>query len=511
VTQRNLVNFLSSMAQQPGFNAGDYLLALTTINFDISGLELYLPLLCGGTVGLVSSEIAQDGLALREQLESTVATHIQATPSTWRMLLAAGWQNKQSKLKLLCGGEALTSDLADALLARSQSVWNLYGPTETTIWSSVFQVRDKNKVYLGDPIANTTFYVLDQAMRPLPMGVPGELYIGGDGVARGYRHLPERTAEAFVADPYSHEEGARLYRTGDLVRRTSQGHLDYLGRLDNQVKIRGHRIELGEIEACGLVVFMTGGGPLTTAAKIEQASILREQLPDYMVPNRWVMLKTLPLTPNQKIDRHYLEHATIDRIEVDFGFGLNSDVVNVDVESVKRGRIDSLEKHAGSFVQPQAKTASFQPLISDLTVMVSEIVSLPISTIASNQHLGEFGFDSIRFTEFSLRLNHFFGIKIKPTVFFNYPTLNKLATYLTTTHTELTRRTQSRCANTMVQHLDMIKRGSKDHILHAPRSRKRVRQSTRMNVPLRSSVWPANFHNLVMSTNYGPSYWPVKI
>jgi len=249
ITHRALVNFLYSMRQQPGLTERDVLLAVTTLSFDIAGLELYLPLIMGAKVVIITHEVAADGKQLIERLANSGATVMQATPATWRLLLEAGWQGS-SQLRILCGGEALSRELADRLLTRSASVWNLYGPTETTIWSTVYKVKPAEaSVPIGRPIANTQIYLLDSHLEPVPIGVPGELYIGGTGLARGYLHRPELTAEKFLPDPFSYEEGARLYRTGDLARYMSDGNIEYLGRLDNQVKIRGFRIELGEVEA----------------------------------------------------------------------------------------------------------------------------------------------------------------------------------------------------------------------------------------------------------------------
>lgn len=248
VPHRALTNFCWSMAREPGFGPRDTLLALTTVCFDISGLELYLPLISGGTVEIVPTEVAQDGLRLREAIERSPATVIQATPATWNMLLAAGWQGNP-ELTVVCGGEALPAATAQALLAANREVWNLYGPTETTIWSAASRLERGDRVTIGTPIANTSLYVLDKASRPVPTGVAGELYIGGHGVADGYLGRPELTAERFLPDPFAAAPEARMYRTGDLVRELADGRIAYLGRIDSQVKVRGFRIELEEIES----------------------------------------------------------------------------------------------------------------------------------------------------------------------------------------------------------------------------------------------------------------------
>ncbi|NMG06787.1 amino acid adenylation domain-containing protein [Brasilonema sp. UFV-L1] len=255
IEHRSVVNFLTSMRHEPGMTAEDVLVAVTTISFDIAGLEIYLPLSVGAVLVLVSREVATNGELLKEELSRTNATIMQATPATWQMLLAAGWQGNKH-LKILCGGEALTQKLASGLLTKCYSLWNMYGPTETTIWSTVYKVESKDApIVIGRAIANTQIYLLDQNLRhqtdpvkPVAVGVPGELYIGGMGVARGYLNRPDLTHERFIRDPFSGKPGTRLYKTGDLARYLSDGNIEFIGRIDNQVKIRGFRIELGEIE-----------------------------------------------------------------------------------------------------------------------------------------------------------------------------------------------------------------------------------------------------------------------
>ena len=242
-----LVNFLLSMAQTPGLTASDTLLAVTTSSFDISILEFLLPLVCGAQIVVATAEQAADARELQRLLRQHAVTVMQATPTTWRMLLEGGWEGK-SDLRIFCGGEALTPNLARQLLPRCQELWNMYGPTETTIWSSTERATSTDCISLGKPIANTQFYVLDDSHKPVPQGMPGELWIGGTGLARGYLKRPELTAEKFVIPSTGDTPNARLYRTGDEVRYRSDGSLEFLGRLDQQVKFHGFRIELGEIE-----------------------------------------------------------------------------------------------------------------------------------------------------------------------------------------------------------------------------------------------------------------------
>ncbi|MBW8764684.1 MAG: amino acid adenylation domain-containing protein, partial [Geodermatophilales bacterium] len=251
-----LANLLASMRLRPGLAAGDRLLAVTSLSFDIAGLELFLPLTTGARIDLATRETILDGERLRDRLP--VATVLQATPSTWRMLLDAGWEGDRG-FRALCGGEALPPGLAGELAARTGAVWNLYGPTETTVYSAGHRLSSTQDaagagiVPIGRPIAETRIHVLGPALEPVPVGVPGDLYIGGAGLARGYLGRPDLTAAAFVPDPFAglagSPPGTRLYRTGDLARFLPDGALAYLGRTDQQVKVRGFRIEIGEVEA----------------------------------------------------------------------------------------------------------------------------------------------------------------------------------------------------------------------------------------------------------------------
>ena len=248
ISHAAVVNFLIAMAIESGITADDTLLAVTTLSFDIAGLELYLPLIAGAKIRLLGREDSADGERLLNELNREI-TMMQATPVSWRLLLEAGWNGTQG-LKALCGGEAIDVDLARRLTARTRSAWNMYGPTETTIWSTFKRLESIDEhISIGRPMVNTRIYVLGSEMNFLPAGVPGELYIGGAGLARGYQNQAALTAERFVPDPHSSKQGERLYRTGDQVRLRSNGELEFLGRVDHQVKIRGFRIEPGEIEA----------------------------------------------------------------------------------------------------------------------------------------------------------------------------------------------------------------------------------------------------------------------
>jgi amino acid adenylation domain-containing protein len=327
VPHRAVVNFLTSMAREPGLAADDVLAAVTTLSFDIAVLELHLPLTLGASVVIATHDETVDGPALASLLEQSRATVMQATPVTWRLLLEAGWR-PNTAFKALVGGETQPNDLADQLIACGVELWNMYGPTETTVWSTCARITDTSTgITIGRPIANTTVQILDARRNLCPIGVPGELCLGGVGVALGYWNRPELTADRFIPDPFSATPGATLYRTGDRARWRSDGAIEHLGRLDFQVKLRGFRIELGEIEAGiarhpavreavviaredvpgdrRLVAYLVAANP--PAELVDQLrALLRAALPEYMVPAQFVMLKALPRTHNGKLDRKAL-------------------------------------------------------------------------------------------------------------------------------------------------------------------------------------------------------------
>ncbi|MFB6394964.1 amino acid adenylation domain-containing protein [Polymorphospora lycopeni] len=334
VSHAALTNLLLSMRDTLGSGPSDVWLGITSLSFDISGLELYLPLVTGARLVLVPEDSLRDGVAVVRIAHDNAVTHVQATPSGWRMLLDAGFNTPT--VTALTGGEALPPRLARELRPRVRRLVNVYGPTETTIWSTAGEIADAaSEITLGGPLANTQLYVVDAALRPVPVGVPGELLIGGAGVALGYRGRPELTAQRFVPDPYG-PPGARLYRTGDRVRWLRGGKLEFLGRVDHQVKIRGHRIELGEVETrlgghpdVHLAAVVTAGeghdarlvGYVTAAPGAEPSSRqlrahLAEELPAYMVPGQVVVLDAMPLNTAGKIDRRNLPAAEAGDLEV---------------------------------------------------------------------------------------------------------------------------------------------------------------------------------------------------
>jgi thioesterase domain-containing protein/acyl carrier protein len=319
------------MQEEPGMNAADKILAVTTISFDIAGLELYLPLICGAQLILSNSETSKDGRLLLDLVKDESISFMQATPYTWRMMLEAGWED-YLPIKILCGGEALPKDMVSKLTGRSRELWNVYGPTETTIYSTLKLIKNEDEISIGKPIANTQVYILDENLNNLTDGSVGELFIGGDGVAKGYLNRPDLTAERFIDDPFSEIPGGKIYKTGDLGKLNENGDIQCLGRIDHQVKVRGYRIELEEIEhalikqgdikeAVVIAREDTPGDPRLLAyvvlapgnegidLKIQTYTwhhALMAVLPEYMVPDDFVLLSSIPITPNGKTDRKSL-------------------------------------------------------------------------------------------------------------------------------------------------------------------------------------------------------------
>ncbi|MCB9252009.1 MAG: non-ribosomal peptide synthase/polyketide synthase [Flavobacteriales bacterium] len=320
---RSLVNLLNSVAKKVNFTSSSGFLSFTTYSFDIFYLELYLPLIKGGKLYLASKEITTDGFLLKNAIEEHKPTHLQGTPASWSLLLNANWQNPE-KATMLVGGETVKDHLNDELTKRGR-VFNLYGPTESTIYSTGTELQYGKKVLIGKPLDNTKIYILNPVLHPVPVGVPGEIYIGGHGLSRGYLNRKELTDQKFIHNPFSQEFGSKLYRTGDLGKWLHDGNIEFLRRLDDQVKIRGFRIELGEIESVIqksnlihhsviLVKDDRGGNKILVGyvvgkknySKKKLVQYLKSQLPEYMIPLLWVNLDELPLTPNGKIDRKAL-------------------------------------------------------------------------------------------------------------------------------------------------------------------------------------------------------------
>ncbi len=326
IGHKALCNFLCSMRAAPGFAPGDLLFSVTTYSFDISILEFFVPLVSGASVYMASQAILSDPDLVLQRLSELQPTVMQATPGFYQMLFHAGWTGN-ANLRLLCGGDLLSRSLADKLVDSAPVVWNMYGPTETTIWSSKHQVRHGGDAScIGRPIHNTKMYVLDAYRQLKPLGVPGTIYIAGDGLAKGYLDRPELTAEKFVPNPF--EPGTLMYDTGDLGYWRPDGCIGFLGRKDHQVKVRGYRIELGEIETqlnrlpgiaaavtvarkgreqeASLVAYVQWKAMVTPFAEPDMMRVLQERLPHYMIPSRIVTVTAFPLTPNGKIDRKAL-------------------------------------------------------------------------------------------------------------------------------------------------------------------------------------------------------------
>lgn len=435
-----LVNFLCSMAKKPGCTSQDYILAVTTICFDIAALELYLPLITGAKVEILPDEIAKDGIMLLEHFEASEVTIMQATPATWQMLIAAGWK-KRKNFKVLCGGEALPSELAEKLISLSEEVWNLYGPTETTIWSSTDKVEKGKKISLGLPIANTQFYILDTYLNPVPIGVAGELYIGGDGVAKGYINREEETERKFIKNPFIEDSNSRIFKTGDLARYRTDGTVEYMGRADFQVKIRGFRVELGEIETAlnkvngisevvvvlrkdgdnskSLVAFVIADDIKAIPTVDSINKVMENELPDYMIPSNYFFLKAYPLTLNSKISRKELSEQELSILLNEYG------AIQEKEESPKRPIIRK---------EPQATRS--KSLINNYVERfiineMANIKNISPETIKSSVNMGEYGFDSISFTSLSLKINKHYGVKTNPTLFYTYPTVDRFTEFLT--------------------------------------------------------------------------------
>jgi amino acid adenylation domain-containing protein len=336
IKQHSVVNLVNSYSKMINATKEDILFAVTTISFDIAEVELYLPLFSGAKIVIGSQETAMNMELLMQAIDESNATIFQATPVTFKMLIRSSWPGKKD-LKIISGGEAFSKELASELLTRCKDVWNVYGPTETTIWSTSKKVSESDLtgdgyVAIGRPVDNTTLYVLNKKMVPMPIGLSGELYIGGVGLSPGYFNLPAKTAEQFVPDPFSKEPGQRLYKTGDLVRYLPDGNLVFLDRADSQVKIRGFRIELGDIESAlsrfdgmkeNVVIVRkdsTGEKMLAAYYILKEGSVTDHQeirrflaglLPDYMIPSAYIRMDEFPLTANNKIDRKALPEPEI--------------------------------------------------------------------------------------------------------------------------------------------------------------------------------------------------------
>lgn len=410
IPHRAVVNLLISMRNLLGITKADTLLAVTTLSFDMSVPDLFLPLITGASIVIARRDVAADGEQLSELLTKTGTTVMQATPVTWQMLIQSGWKGSET-LKVLIGGETLSKALAEQLMVRSGSLWNLYGPTETTVWSSGAKITAGYPITIGRPLANTQVYILDQYQKMVPIGVSGEICIGGDGLSPGYLNRPELTAEKFIPDPFSGNTGSRLYRTGDLARYLPDGNIEHLGRMDFQVKIRGFRIELGEIEALlklqsavrdAVVVTRedTPGDKRLVAYVLphdssqmrtdDLRSYLMEKLPNFMVPSAFVIVASFPLTLNAKVDRKALPAP--------------------DKATQQSGR---------EFVPPDTKIERELKKIWES--------SLNLETIGVTDNFFELGGHSLLAVRLVSEIRKSLGIKIPVIAMFQFPTIRQLA------------------------------------------------------------------------------------
>ncbi|SFR98117.1 non-ribosomal peptide synthetase [Anaeromicropila populeti] len=428
VLHKGLTNFLLSMMEKPGFTSNDSLLAITTICFDISYLELYLPIVCGGTVEIVSDDICRDGIKLKEKLEKSQFTVMQATPATWQMLLQAEW-SKKLPIKILCGGEALSKALADKLLIRCDELWNMYGPTETTIWSTVKKIESNEKITIGYPIANTWLYILDEEQKVCSIGTSGELCIGGAGLSAGYVNRPKETQENFILYKENGVETA-LYRTGDMAVFLPNGEVECLGRKDFQIKIRGFRVELEEIENAIKKIEDVMDAVVVQKELPEEKSILaaylimkkgkrpdskkyieflKSKLPHYMVPAKYIEIEQFPKTLNDKIDRKTLSNWDI---------------------AVEKQKNNSME------LDESNSTDIKEILIQDVIELIRESIDLELGELDCETNIGELGFDSISFTTLVVALNSKYGLKLNATIFYEYLTVGALCRYLAESFSE---------------------------------------------------------------------------
>lgn len=422
IYHRGLVNALLSFGnREPGFQKRDSMFAITTVCFDIAELEMFLPLIQGGTVIFPPQSILDDMKRLKEELEKSDATVLQATPATLKGILSAGWVNRE--LKILCGGEAMPEDLAEDLLKKKVELWNMYGPTETTIWSTVCKIEDASDITIGRPIANTQVYILDENLKPVSLGEEGELYLSGEGVAKGYLGNISLTKERFLDNPFS-DVPNKMYATGDIARFRANGDIEYCGRKDTQVKIRGYRIELKEIEVHlkmldeikdAIVVAREDikGKKMLTAfvipiQAVPDTDIINERLlkwlPRYMIPVKYVMVNDFPKTLNQKYDRKQLITEPIQSIHAQYGY--------------QESKIT------------QSKCTDILDIVMNDIMAYMQTQSELLLEIDINANIGEYGFDSVTFVKFSDYLNEKYRIDINPTMFYSYTSVAAIAVHL---------------------------------------------------------------------------------
>ena len=411
ILHRSLLNCLLATQELIGFAASDLLLAITTPSFDISTVELFMPLVVGGVLHLGEDDLQADGIRLAQRIDDCKPSYLQATPSTWKMILAAGWQGDRH-LRMGVTGEAVSRDLAEQLLSKGQALWNLYGPTETTVYATAYRIRSApdQPMRIGRPLSNTQLYILDEQRQPAPLGAVGELYIGGEGLARGYVGKPEQTRERFVPNPF--RPGELLYRTGDLARYLPDGDVICLGRIDHQVKVHGYRVELGEVEAAlraaggvrdavvttwidskgdqQLVAHIVADATATSHPTVVRQR-LRESLPEAMVPPYVIFCDSLPLTPSGKIDRAALPPPGLAKIAV----------------------------------------ATADPPVTSTERQVSEawatVLGIPVDRIGRDDDFMDLGGHSLLMTQLMVEVRRQFHVTFSLRDFFAAPTLRKFS------------------------------------------------------------------------------------
>jgi amino acid adenylation domain-containing protein len=431
ISHRSLINFLLAINLEIDFSKEDILLAVTPFTFDISGLEIYLPLIGGSCCVLASHNIRLDPKQIADNILKYKVTIMQATPVTWQMLMNIKWKNEQ-RIKMLCGGEELNIQLAAQLLATGGALWNLYGPTETTIWSTAYRVEQVPDPFvpIGKPLANTFVYVLDKHQQLLPIGIPGTLYIGGGGVAQGYLNKPQLTEKNFIRNPFL-DEDTMMYNTGDQVRWLTNGNLVYLCRIDNQVKIRGYRIELGEIETCLLEypgisqaivlnkIFNSSNSQLIAYLILAEAkrndfnrehliAYLKNKLLDYMIPNHFVILEELPINSNGKVEKKALLALPVTT-------GINGQLSLISMP---------IEQQGISFSRD-----NYEKTLTNLLKQLTKLESIDPETNFFN-----LGMHSLLLIEFSTLINESFKCEINVIDLFTYPTIRKLTNFLMSTN-----------------------------------------------------------------------------
>ncbi len=417
IPHRAVVNLLCAMHETPGITVGDTLLAHTTPTFDISVLELYLPLVVGARIVLSTRAQALNAADVAALVAQHHVTVLQATPTHWNLLLSQGWTGDPN-LRAWLGGEPLTPHLAHTLLPHVRELWNLYGPTETTVWSAVAPITDPDEITVGRPIANTRIYILDEARQPVPVGTAGELYIGGVGLARGYQGHPDLTANAFLADPFCDAPDARMYKTGDRARYLPDGRIVCLGRLDAQVKLNGYRIELGEVEGAlarhpalalaAVAVQPDDAGvqhlvayyqvrPGLAVERSDLVAFSRAALPTYMVPTRWVLMENFPRTVSGKIDRRALAATALPPLD-------------------------------------SAPVDAAADLVACLITLWQEV--LQVDAINADSHFFYLGGNSLMAVTLADRIAREFGVTLTLAEIFRYPTVTEMADAIAAPTTE---------------------------------------------------------------------------